>query len=471
MSDDCSYFEYAAGNQPEYAVQNGQRIGFILFIKFFLLIFGYGSAAYYASAFFSFLALGLSVYLLASLSEAPLIAFLVAVIVLCEPALLGISSLVLPEILAIACFICGLFFVAKGLERDISPKKGAFFAFASAMSFFYSIWVKETSVFLCLAVLVYLIFQLRNPVGRTFVLYLSISTISILAVESLLYTLVYNDPFYRINIILGGHVRGARELWLPQEKVPDNYSWMTMFSRFILLLWKGNAYTRSPAWGIPYYSTFLIATAAALIWSVFTRNKAAHLLAMAIVIGYVCLSLAPVKLDPIVPLLRTKHRYIIIVTALSSILICLYVSSLATSLVRTASRHKRAVIACMALLPIVAYHFFCILKWSDQFAFTMKNGATAVSDLRRAVSELEEDGLDVGQIVGPWKVTRAGRFFLPHLRSHFLFLSIDHVTFQPGDLFVQTNQEMPVDTSLSWDLISESRSRREVVNIFRARQK
>ena len=468
MSDDCSYFEYAAGNKPEYADSNGQRVGFILFIKLFLAIFGYTATAYYVTALAAFLMLGLSCYALLSLSNSPVIALVLALIVLVEPGLLGISTLVLPEIAAIFWFIFGLFFIVLGLREEISEKSRLLNVLVSAGCFFCAVWTKETTAFLCIAVPVYFLIHWREKQVRKCLLYLSALTVGITIAEAIAYLIVFGDPFYRINVILGGHVNGARELWIEQGRIPTNYSWSQMLTRFIHLLWKGNYYTSKPVWNVAFYPTYLVLTALSLVWSVFSKNRVVHLLALAIVLGFLGMSLAPVKLDPLVPLLRTKHRYITIITLLSSLLVMFGMAQFFRRVGGLLFSGARDFICLLLLVPVVFYSCLSMAQWSSKFTFTMKNGVTAMTDLQRVIKGLEQENAAVGQIVGPWKVLRAGRFFNPGFRPNFIFFDIDFVQFEPGDIYVREGDEMPRDSSIEWRSLGTSRSRRSTVEFFYA---
>ncbi len=468
MSDDCSYFEYAAGNQPEYVDSNGQRVGFILFIKLFLAIFGYTATAYYATALAAFLTLGLSCYALLSLSNPPVIALVLALITIVEPGLLGISTLVLPEIAAIFWFVFGLFFVVLGLREEVSEKTRLLNVLAAAGCFFCAVWTKETTAFLCVAVPVYLIIHWREKQVRKCLLYLSAFTVGILIIEATAYLIVFGDPFYRINVILGGHVHGARELWIDQGRVPMNYSWSQMLTRFIHLLWKGNFYTSNPVWNVAFYPTYLVLTGLSLVWSIFSKNRVVHLLSLAIVLGFLGMSLAPVKLDPLVPLLRTKHRYITIITLLSSLLVMFGMAAFLRRVSGLFFSGARDFICLLLLAPVVIYSGLSIAQWSNKFTFTMKNGVTAMTDLQRVIKGLKQENSAVGQIVGPWKVLRAGRFFNPSLRPNFIFFDIDFVKFEPGDIYVREGDKMPKDSSIVWRYLGTSRSRRDTVEFFYA---
>lgn len=410
-SDDCSYFETAAGRFDDYT--NGHRMGLVFPVRVFYWIFGYNASAYYAVPFLAGLGLIVTVYALARQYAPTIPSVLAATAFLGNPDFMQSLTLLLPDIPSLFWFCLGVLLYLRALTPK-SPFDERIAPFLAGVGFFASWWTKESAALQFLALPLALLFVERTPRVWRAAGTVAVTAAGLLCLESLTYAITQGDALYRYHVVSGHHVQGAQTGWVRRGLVSADTTWWELAWRFVGLdaHQRSTFYAKRTILGINYLALLWLTFAGGALAMLVHRQRSLWFMFALTLVTWAAVSFAVVKLDPIVPLLRSKPRYFLCVlvwAVLSAVLSwhALYLwgcGRLSGALwIRWAG--SGAFVAC--LLCVAQYAQMTVLGRSllrdgNQFAFVA----------REFVNELAKAGTPVQRVFGG-KTVRALRVVLP----------------------------------------------------------
>lgn len=419
FSDDLTYFEYAEqlalGNLPRPDTANVYRLGFIYSIMAAQFVFGYSDNAYHAVAIGYSLGLIAAFYALNRVLLGRSVALAASVLLITNPIFLSQSTILGVDLPALFWFMLALLSLCLGLSASYdnahrrSTSSGnvtLWFVLAGAL-LFISYWIKEGIVVLLPALPIVVMFL--APIGnraRSILKALLVTGgtfLTLLLFELLLYLQLYGDAFIRISKIMGGHVAGSRAAWIESGLVADDLGWTDLLLRYPRILADST------------YGLILLAlVVAALFLLSIARDRGLLALGSLGLIGWLVLTLTVTSVDPLVPLLRTKGRYLSapLVPLFSVVAGSVVIGSIALSRRFLRTSRWSGLLSNMALAVVVIGVSTVGIAQAQGRPYYAKNGAKAMTATREIVNDMRDSDGGIRRIFSDVRTLRGVRMYV-----------------------------------------------------------
>lgn len=462
-SDDCVYFEYAAGTDAG-APHQQQRFALLGAVKLAQAIFGYTSLAYYAVPFVHTFGLILASYFMARALMGIGLAMIAALMVLALPAVLESSSVLLPDIPSLFWLVLGVALFVRALASTESrvPLKRTL---GSAVCFFLAVSNRESAAPLLLGLGCFPL-ALMSKRALKLLLLAAAATVTLALVEVLVVWAVFGDPLYRLHAVTAGQLPQMEKFARTQDGLPEHVTWTYLATRFLEST-ANDAYTNGWRFlGLGYWYWLCISLPLSLIAAVLAKNRLLLGLFGFLVWSYLAIAFAPSSFEPLIPMLRTKDRYFLVVLVWLPILVVAGWSCFwAWPFQRPAPRHWRLLkpasifgVGTLYLLVSAgtARHFIATTTQ------TIRGGHAPLADFYDAVTRFRASGGNVKRVVGP-RTLRGASFVWPEpfdivwRRSEVE----DAVRLRAGDfLIAEQTPALQVHPGLLWQQVGRRSSYR-----------
>ncbi len=433
-SDDCSYFEFASG-KPAGSAHHRQRYALLATAWLAQALFGFNLTAYYAVPLVYGLGLVLSSYALGRVFMGVLPSSTAAVMLLGLPSFLDSISLLLPDIPAQFWLTLGLVLFLRAFTSK-SPALPRAPVLGSALCFFLAASAKESSATTLLGLVAFPVAFARSKRHWKVFLLVVASTAAFELIQSLALWVAYGDPLYRVHAVISGHVPHMKHYSHTPGAMEDHIDWALLATRFVDATAHSEDYQTGP-FGIGYWSLLFYSLPLAVVAAAWRRQRLLLAFSGFVLAAYATLTFPVVSLDPLIPIVRTKLRYFIVVLAPLPILVmagwvCAVgqraqsspgkLSRAPNRLPTTPARRLLRDRSSASLIGRGWKHVAtglvgAVYAWAAYLsgasylshAKTVHNGYTQVADSGRAVKQFLTHHGPVKRVLGPKKI-RAGAF-------------------------------------------------------------
>src|SRR5688572_8722549 len=228
-TDDCVYFDYAAGNDVG-AAHHQQRFALLGTVLLAQTIFGYTSWAYYAVPFVYSLGLVLATYFAARALIGVALSLLAALMVLCLPVVLQQGTWLLPDIPSVFWIVLGVGLFLRALQSDDTklPLKRAL---GSGVCFFLAVSTKESTAPVLLGLGIFPLVLMSKRALKVLLL-TAAATTTLALIEMGVMWAVFDDALYRLHAVGEGHVPQMEKFARTQDDLPEHVTWGYLTTRF-----------------------------------------------------------------------------------------------------------------------------------------------------------------------------------------------------------------------------------------------
>ncbi|HEU5072809.1 MAG TPA: hypothetical protein VFU02_01520 [Polyangiaceae bacterium] len=407
-SDDCVYFEYAAG-YPSGAPHHQQRFGLLATVKLAQAVFGYTSLAYYSVPFVYGLGLILASYYAARALMGAALSMLAASMVLALPTLLQQSTWLLADIPSMFWIVLGVALFLRAL--DARPTKWPLKQIlGSGLCFFLAVATKESSAPLLLG-LGFFPLALMSKRSLLVLLATAAVTAALELVELAAMWAIFDDVWYRLHAIEVEQLPYMERAVQSRFELPEHITWGSLATRFLSSVANDSSANGWRLLGLGYWDWLVVSLPLGLTVAVLRKDRLLLGLFGFVFWSYLSLSLAVSSLDPLIPMVITKARYFLVVLVWLPILVMAGWACFWASPWQGWQRAKAATaIGVPALYLCVSYG--TARDYLERTSATIRSGATPLADFYGAVTAFASTGAKVKRVVGPRQL-RAARFTWP----------------------------------------------------------
>ena len=309
FSDDLGYWLRWESLGERSGMANHYRLGMVLSAQLARVVVGDSLWGYNSVGIAYGAGLVVVVYVLTRLLFPKVVALGSAVLLLTSPVFLEDITLTLPDWPSMFWFGAGFALLVYAATRQDDPRRQTVAAVLAGACFFLMAWVKDGSVPILVAVPVcmLLITDVRRAVRLT--LTAAGTSMLFLVLEFGLLAAIYGEPFRRLRIILTGHVGGRTSEALggrverqgapPSGVEADLLTWGDLAERYVDPISR----TASGRW-------ILALAGLALVVTLVSRSKRLWFLAAPTLVGLGFVVFGVGSIQPLVPLLSMKFRYL-----------------------------------------------------------------------------------------------------------------------------------------------------------------
>lgn len=460
-TDDCAYFEYAAGMNAG-APHHQQRFALLGTVLLAQMVFGYTSWAYYAVPFVYSLGLVLASYFAARSLMGVALSSLAALMVLALPVVLQQGTWLLPDIPSVFWIVIGVGIFMRALRSE-APQLPIKRAIGSGICLFLAVSTKESTAPLLLGIGV---FPLVLASKRAFKILLltGATTLTLALIEMSVMWAVFDDALYRLHAVSEGHLPQMEKFARTQADLPEHVTWGYLATRFLESMANHRYINGWPFLGLGYWDWFAVSLPFAVAAAVLGKNRLLLGLFGFVLWSYLSLTFAPSSFDPLIPIVRTKDRYFLVV------LVWLPIAILAAwSYVWTwpferppPSQWPRlralSIVGASALYAVVA---FGTARHYLGRAPSIRNGHSPITEFYQKVTALTKAGARVKRVVGP-RPLRAAGFMWPQTGLEIAWRSNDLESRKKPKardlLITSAPPALQVPTGLIWQLVDQSKA-------------
>ncbi len=405
-SDDLGYWNRWERLGQSTGMANHYRLGMIGSVGLARLVFGDSMAAYNAVGIVYGAGLIVALYVLTRLLFPRPVAVGAAVLLLTSPVFLEDATLLLPDWPSMFWFVTGLALFVYAATRLENRRHSAAVAFGAGICFFLAIWIKESSLPLLFAVPICALLVTRAREAIRLTLIAASSAVLFLVVEFSILWMLFGDPFRRLDVILGGHIGRRTSTTLGGQVEPtrggsgggggrgSDRTWADLANRYVERL----ETVATGQWVI----TFL---ALALLVTLIARSRRLWFLAVPTIIGLGFAVFGVGSIQPLVPLLSMKLRYLSIGWVF---LMALAVAAVWTLLHWTASkigpsldaspRVVHGAAASILLVTVGMVSFSGISDAAERPVF-VRSGEDGLLQIATAVDEMRAEGVPLNKVI------------------------------------------------------------------------
>jgi hypothetical protein len=309
FSDDLVYWmRWDRLDEPS-GMANDYRLAIVASAQLARLVFGNTLAAYNAVGILYGVGLVVAVYLLTRLLFPRVVAAGSALLLLTTPVFLEDATLLLPDWPSMFWFVAGLGLLVYAATRLEPGRQQTLVAAAAGLCMFLSLSVKDGSFPILIAVplCLLLITDVRRAVRLTFTA--AATSLLFLVVEFGILAAIYGEPLVRLRVILTGHVGSRttealgggveRQEAPPAGPDPDLLTWGDLAERYVDPITR----TTTGRW-------LLVLAGLALVVTLASRSRRVWFFGVPAIIGTGFVVFGVGSVQPIVPLLSMKFRYL-----------------------------------------------------------------------------------------------------------------------------------------------------------------
>lgn len=407
-SDDCVYFEYAAGH-PSGAPHHQQRFALLATIKLAQAVFGYTSLAYYSVPFVYGLGLILASFFAARALMGSASSFLAALMVLALPTLLQQGTWLLADIPSMFWIVLGVALFLRAIEAS-RTKWPLEQILGSGVCFFVAVATKESTALLLLG-LGFFPLALMSRRALNVLLATATVTVALELVELAAMWVIFDDVLYRLHAIEVEQLPYMERAVQSRFELPEHITWGSLATRFLSGMANDSFANGWRLLGLGYWDWLVVSLPLGLTVAVLRKNRLLLGLFGFVFWSYLSLSLAVSSLDPLIPMVITKARYFLVVLVWLPILVMAGWACFWASPWQGWQRAKAAtVIGVPVLYLCVSYG--TARDYLERTSATISSGATPLADFYGAVTAFASTGATVKRVVGP-RPLRAARFTWP----------------------------------------------------------
>lgn len=460
-TDDCAYFEYAAGQRAG-APHHQQRFALLGTVWLAQAIFGYTSWAYYAVPFVYSLGLVLVTYFAARALIGVALSLLAASMVLWLPVVLQQGTWLLPDIPGVFWIVLGVGIFMRALKSDTErlPWKRAI---GSGVCFFLAVSTKESTAPVLFGLAAFPLALMSKRAVKVLLL-TAAATATLALCELVVMWAVFDDALYRLHAVSDGHVPQMAKFVRTQADMPEHVTWGYLTTRFIESMANHRYGNGWPFLGLGYWDWLALSLPFAIVAIVLAKDRL-----LLGVIGfafwaYLSLTFALSSFDPLIPMVRTRDRYFIIVLVWLPIVILAGWSRLWAWPFRRppprpwARLRLGSMIGASALYVIVS---FGTGRFYLDAAPSIVNGNFHVATFYEPVRSILKTGVRVKRVVGPRQI-RAAPFTWPPYDFHVVWRGDELETkkkLKPRDLLIAREAPgLQVPRGLVWQRVERHKS-------------
>lgn len=421
-SDDCVYFEYAAG-RPSGAPHHQQRYGLIAAIQLAQAAFGYTSLAYYSVPFVYGMALMLACYFAARAFTGVGLSLLAAMMVLALPTILVQGTWLLADIPSMFWIVLGAALFLRALTAKTSgwPLR---YVVGSGLCLYLAVLTKESTALVLLGLG---FFPLALMTKRSLQILLATAAVTLVLalVELCTMQVVFGDVWHRLHAATAEQLPYMTRATRSGFELPDQITWGTLATRFLSDAASDRYMNGWQLLGLGYWDWLVVSLPLGVVVAALRKNRLLLGLFGFVFWSYLSLSVAVVSFDPLIPMVITKARYFLVVLVWLPILVVAGWSCFwAWPWQRWQRAQAASVVVVCALYVGVAYG--TASNYVEETGATIHNGNEPLTDSYSAVTAFIQTGGFVQRVVGS-KELRAARFAWPD--SHFeIFWRGDELT-------------------------------------------
>lgn len=410
MSDDLTYWRFSSawskGKEPQ--LPNHHRLAFLLSAYLGRMALGPTMASYYVVTLTYGVALALASYVVTRLFFPRPVAFAGAGLLATSPLFLQDATVLVPDWPVMFWVLVGiaLLVVASRQSRSFwTMLVGG----GGGATFFLALSVKEQVAPLLPVVAVCVIVGVGwrdtwRPLAAA-----AVSGLALVAGELVFFAAAYGDPLHRVHSLLGGHLQEASGgSWVRRGLVEPDLTWVDLGGRYL-----------AAAGSTTSGRMLLVLGALALGVALVTRSRGLLLFAVPGVLGAAFVAFAVVSVDPLVPLLRTKVRYLAMGLVFFTPLIAAAAWTVANGVWGLVERRVRgsvtgvgsvAGLAVLGMAAIVGYVGVAEARDMPEF---IRTGGDGVHRTVEVIRDLQEQPGLVDRVMTDGRTATAVRMALP----------------------------------------------------------
>lgn len=427
-SDDLGYWTRWASLETRSGMANPHRLIMAFSAEFARWIFGYSMTAYNAVGIGYGVGVLILTYLLVRYMFPRIVGFAAVALLMTSTVFMQDVTLLVPDWAAMFWFLAGLVLVLHAIppdERKIVSSRTAtrsvvpptVLALLAGVAF-HSMWFAKEAA-LPILVAIPLVLAVAGPAKRAVRLTATaaVSTATSFALELALMWHLYGDPFRRLAMIMRGHVssRLSDRLGGGVESTPELDAAPDMATGSAVEAAEAAAAARTDFadwWQLaerytdPISSTWngrllLWLLAVALVVTVVARSRRLWIIAIPAIVGIAATVFAVGSINPLVPLLSMKFRYLalgwVFVPALIAAALWVAVKGIAQLYTERngAVAASRLVVLALIALPTTATGVWAAAEHPS----FVRNGANGLQAAADAIDRLAEQGLPLGRII------------------------------------------------------------------------